>query len=303
MRLIAGKAALLVAIIAAGYLLKRLHILRAEESRVISRIIIYLTLPAALISGFQSFVFDAQYLLLAPFAVACNLALLALGLLLTRGAPASTRALYALQLSSYNIGAFVLPFVQGFFPPAGLVGTSLFDAGNSPMNCGISYAVVVSATGRERVSCRFVLGQLVRSPPFMTYLFMLALSALRLSLPGPLFQLAAGIGSANTLLSMLMIGLLLELRIPRANRAQVLQILGLRYGCNLLIAAGVWMLPLPLLLRQVAILSVLAPIPSMALIYSVKLGCDEAVCGLLGSLSLVASLPLVFLSMLLWGLS
>ena len=87
MSILSGKAGLLLTIIAAGYLLKRTHILKTEDAKVLSRVMIYLTLPAALISGFRNFSFQAGLLLLAALALACNLILLGLGLLLTRGKP------------------------------------------------------------------------------------------------------------------------------------------------------------------------------------------------------------------------
>lgn len=300
MSILSSKAGILLTIIVLGYLLKRTHILKTDDAKVLSRVIIYLTLPAALISGFRNFSFQSGLLLLVPLALVCNLILLGLGLFLTRGKPLEEQALYALQLSSYNIGAFVLPFVQSFMPAEGLVGASLFDAGNCPMNCGISYALVLSAASGKRISLRFVGRQLLQSPPFMTYMLMLLAQLLRIRLPDFLFRLAEGISPANTILAMLMIGILLEPAIPRSYRTQVFRILTIRYACNALFACIIWFLPLSLILRQIAILSVMAPIPSMALIYSKKCGCNDAVCGLLSSLSLVISLPIVFALLLLW---
>ena len=292
------KAILLLTLIAAGYLLKQLHILKPGDASVVSRIMIYLTLPAALISGFHNFQPVPQFLLLIPLTFICNVLLVIAGLLITRKKSPEIRSLYALQLSSYNIGAFVLPFVQSFMPAEGIVGAALFDIGNCPMNCGISYAIVTASVSKRKISCTFVLRALLRSPPFVTYSIMLLVSLLHIRLPAMVFTLAGSIGSANTLLAMLMIGLLLEFRISPSHRSLVLHILGLRYACNLLIALAICLSPLPLLLRQVAVLCVLSPIPSMSLIYSRKCGCDDAACGLLSSLSLLISLPLAFLSTL-----
>lgn len=302
MSILSGKAGLLLTIIAAGYLLKRTHVLKADDAKVLSRVMIYLTLPAALISGFRNFSFQTEFLLLVVLALVCNLILLGLGLLLTRGRPLEERALYGLQLSSYNIGAFVLPFVQSFLPAEGLIGTSLFDAGNCPMNCGVSYALVLSVASGKRISVRFVGRHLLQSPPFMTYMIMLLAQILQIRLPDVLFHLAEGISPANTILAMLLIGILLEPAVPKSYRIQAFRILTIRYFCNALFACIIWFLPFSLILRQIAILSVMAPIPSMALIYSKKCGCNDAVCGLLSSLSLIISLPIVFALLFFWNL-
>ena len=50
-------------------------------------------------------------------AAAANVLLLAVSALVTRGRPGPVRALYLLNAPSYNIGTFVLPFVQSFLPP------------------------------------------------------------------------------------------------------------------------------------------------------------------------------------------
>lgn len=302
MSILSGKAGLLLTIIAAGYLLKRTHVLKADDAKVLSRVMIYLTLPAALISGFRNFSFQTEFLLLVVLALVCNLILLGLGLLLPRGRPLEERALYGLQLSSYNIGAFVLPFVQSFLPAEGLIGTSLFDAGNCPMNCGVSYALVLSVASGKRISVRFVGRHLLQSPPFMTYMIMLLAQILQIRLPDVLFHLAEGISPANTILAMLLIGILLEPAVPKSYRIQAFRILTIRYFCNALFACIIWFPPFSLILRQIAILSVMAPIPSMALIYSKKCGCNDAVCGLLSSLSLIISLPIVFALLFFWNL-
>lgn len=289
-------------IIAAGYLLKRKGLLKAQDSVAVSRLMIYVTLPAALISGFRNFQLDAKFLLLIPLAVACNFITIALGLFLTQGKEFRDRALYVLQLSGYSVGTFVLPFIQSFMPAAGLAGTVLFDVGNCPMNCGATYGILMAATSGKKFSPGPVFRELRRSPPFFAYILMLVLSLLHIRLPDAAFDLAANIGAANTFLAMLMIGLLVEFHVPREHRALVARVLLLRYGCNGLMSAVIWLLPLPLLLRQVAVLSLLSPIPALALIYSRKCRCDEAVCGLLSSVSLIISVPVVVFLIFFWGL-
>ena len=88
---------------------------------------------------------------------------------MTRRRPGPVRALYLLNAPSYNIGTFVLPFVQSFLPPDMLLAVSMFDAGNSPFNCGGAYALTAALTGGERLTVRSVLGRMLRSVPFDTF--------------------------------------------------------------------------------------------------------------------------------------
>ena len=294
METILVKAAGLALMIFAGYGLKRLGVFRTEDAKVISRIVVHLTLPAALITGFRTFHFDASYLALIVIALVSNFALLGVGLRRTLGGDLATRGLYALNVSSYNIGCFVLPFVQSFLPPEALVGVSMFDAGNCPVNSGVAYAIVSARSSGQRVRLGFVLDKLVHSVPFMTYLTLMVLSILGITLPEPVYQVASTVGGANTFLAMVMIGMLFEVRVEREDRRLILEILAVRYGCSLAMAALVWVLPLPLLIRQVSVLAMMAPIPSVTMVYCEKCGCKPSLYGVLNSLSIAVSLLLTF---------
>ena len=221
METILVKAAGLALMIFAGYGLKRLGVFRTEDAKVISRIVVHLTLPAALITGFRTFHFDASYLALIVIALVSNFALLGVGLRRTRGGDLAARGLYALNVSSYNIGCFVLPFVQSFLPPEALVGVSMFDAGNCPVNSGVAYAIVSARSSGQRVRLGFVLDKLVHSVPFMTYLTLMVLSILGITLPEPVYQVASTVGGANTFLAMVMIGMLFEVRVEKEDRKSV----------------------------------------------------------------------------------
>lgn len=294
MEAIITKAAGLALMIFAGFALKCLGIFRSEDAKVLSHIVVNLTLPAALIGSFRTFQFDPRFLTLIAIAAASNLIMVLVGLWWSRGRSPDTQALYALNVSSYNIGCFVLPFTQSFLPAEALIGVSMFDAGNCPFNSGLTYALVSPRTGEERIQLSFILGRLVRSVPFMTYLVLMFLSILGVTLPDFVYQTASTIGGANTFLAMLMIGILFDIRVNREDCRQLAEILLLRYGGSLLMCVLVWLLPLPLLLRQVAVLAMLAPIPSVTMAYCEKCGCKSSLYGVASSLSLAVSLCLTF---------
>ncbi|MFR3662791.1 AEC family transporter [Flintibacter sp.] len=154
----------LLLIVALGYLLKRRGVFQQGDARLLSRIIVNLTLPGALLSSFSEFRLVPSLLAVLAAAAAANVLLLAVSALVTRGRPGPVRALYLLNAPSYNIGTFVLPFVQSFLPPDMLLAVSMFDAGNSPFNCGGAYALTAALTGGERLTLRSVLGVLRPRP-------------------------------------------------------------------------------------------------------------------------------------------
>lgn len=299
MEAILVKAAGLALIILAGYTLKRLGIFRTEDAKVISRVVINLTLPAAFVTGFRNFKFETEYLIVILIALLCNFLLLGIGFLMTKGKDIPTRALYAMNLSSYNIGTFVLPFAQSFLPAQAIVGLSMFDAGNCPVNSGISYALVMGREGGSvKDSLKMVADKLLHSVPFMTYLLLMIKSLVGLEFPEPVYTIASMIGGANAFLAMLMIGILFQLRVEREDLRQVVQILGIRYGVNLLLILLLWQLPLSLMIRQVLALTLVAPVPSVAMVFCERCGCKPSVYGMVSSLSIAISLVLSFLLML-----
>ena len=293
------KAGGLLLMVALGYILKRRGMFRQEDSRLLSKIIVNLTLPGALISGFSDFRLVPSMLVVLAAAAAANALLLLIAALATRGRPGPVRALYMLNAPSYNIGTFVLPFVQSFLPPDGLLAVSMFDAGNSPFNCGGAYALTSALTGGERLTIRSVLGKMIRSVPFDTFLVILGLGLLNLHLPQPVYTVAGMFGQANAFLAMLMIGLLLEPKIPTESRSDVLRVVALRYGFGLAGAAVCWLLPLPAEVRQVLVLSLLAPVPSVALAYCDRAGCDPGAVGAIHSLCIPISLVFTLLALFL----
>lgn len=169
----------LLLIVALGYLLKRRGVFQQGDARLLSRIIVNLTLPGALLSSFSAFRLVPSLLAVLAAAAAANVLLLAVSALVTRRRPGPVRALYLLNAPSYNIGTFVLPFVQSFLPPDMLLAVSMFDAGNSPFNCGGAYALTAALTGGERLTVCSVLGRMLRSVPFDTFLAILLLGAAR----------------------------------------------------------------------------------------------------------------------------
>jgi predicted permease len=63
------KSGIFVAIIALGYMLKRIGVFRKEDFSVISKIVMKVTLPAAIVSSFAGREIDLSMLSLIPLAV------------------------------------------------------------------------------------------------------------------------------------------------------------------------------------------------------------------------------------------
>lgn len=284
----------LFVIILIGYFTKRFNLLMKADGSMISKIVVNVTLPAAIIVNLQDLAVENQLLLLILAGLFLNLVMIILGHLFSKKQSQVEREFLMYGVSGYNIGNFAIPFVQSFLPQA-IPILSFFDIGNSIMLAGGSNVVIEGISGSEAVrpSPKSVLGRLVRSIPFLCYLIMLVLRILKIDLPTEFFQMVQPIANANTFLSMFMIGLFLELRLPKKDLTLVLRVLLVKYGAGLLLAAIFMLLPIPAMIKIVLCLVSVGPITTFGVINSVAAGMRAEVVGFTSSLSFLISLPLM----------
>ena len=284
----------LFVIILIGYLTKRLNLLMKADGTTISKIVVNVTLPAAIIVNLQSLEVKNQLLLLIAAGLVLNLVMIIIGHFFSKKQEQVEREFLMYSVSGYNIGNFAIPFVQSFMPLA-IPILSFFDIGNSVMLAGGSNVVIegISGSNGQRPSAKMVLGRLGRSVPFLCYLIMLFFRMVKLDLPPAVFQIAQPIASANTFLSMFMIGLFLELRLPKKDLALVLRVLVIKYASGILLAVVFMLLPIPMMIKIVLCLVSVGPNPTFAVINSVAAGMRAEVVGFTSSLSFLVSLPLM----------
>ncbi|MGO3114354.1 AEC family transporter [Enterococcus pseudoavium] len=277
-----------------GYLTKRLNLFVKEDGSMISKIVVNVTLPAAIIVNLQNLMVEGQLLLLIVAGVLLNLLLIVIGHFLSQKQERVEREFLMYSVSGYNIGNFAIPFIQSFMPQA-IPLLSFFDIGNSIMLAGGSSVVIegLSGSNEKRPNIRSVFSRLGSSIPFVCYLVMLFIRLFKLDLPQVIFQLAQPIANANTFLSMFMIGLFLELRLPKKDLSLIVRLLAIKYGAGLLLALFFMLLPLPSVIKIVLCLVSVGPITTFGVINSVTAGMRAEVVGFTSSLSFLISLPLM----------
>ncbi|MDD3428597.1 MAG: AEC family transporter [Oscillospiraceae bacterium] len=286
------KAASFLFIMALGVLLRKAHIFGEEDYKILVKIVLNITLPAAIIANFATIRIDTSMLVIIAFGFFCNVFMLGLGWLLTRKAQNSSKALYMLNLSGYNIGAFVIPYAQSFFGPLGVVTACMFDAGNSIMCTGVAYASTCAAVGNngQRIGVKDIVLKLLTSMPFMSYTIMLIFTFTGLQLPQIAFDFIAPIAQANTFAAMLMIGLMFRIDVKGGATKKAVSIVALR----MLFATGFacfvyFCLPFSLEVRQALSIVAFAPISVASTPFAVRCGADSGLAGFTNSLSIAAS--------------
>ena len=145
------KAGALVLIIVLGYGLKRAGFFKVTDFTFLSKVVINLTLPGAIVTNFSKISFEAQLLWLVVIGIACNLVMIGVGYLTALHDTKTEKAFWLINYSGYNIGSFAMPYIQGFLGPMGVVSACMFDAGNAILCTGGTYSIAasVAATGEK----------------------------------------------------------------------------------------------------------------------------------------------------------
>ena len=283
-----------VLLIVLGYGLKRAGFFGREDYRLMSRIMINITLPCTIVRAFSGFSRDPQMFLIVGISFLCSMLPPILMYLATPGVDTRLRAYRMINIGGYNIGCFSLPLIEAFFGSTGVVAACMFDVGNAVMMTGGAYALtstLLKTGGETRESARDILMKFLRSAPFDTYLIVFLLMALNVQLPEAVYTLAQPAANANAFIAMLMIGMMFEPAGDRTKLTEAARELAVRYAIAAVFALACYFLtPFSLIIRQTLVVLCFAPLSSLAPIYTDRCRSDTALASFTNSVSIAVSL-------------
>ena len=288
------RAGCFVAIIALGFTLRRIGVFQESDFRVLSTIVIKITLPAAIITSFAGKTIDPSLLSIALLGLGGGVVYVLLGFLLNLRGTREEKAFEMLNLPGYNIGNFTLPFVQSFLGPMGVITTSLFDTGNAFVCLGGAYGAASAVKAGNGFDFKRILVALGRSVPFLCYILVITLNLCRISLPGPVIEFAGIIAGANAFMAMLMIGVGFRITADRSQIGRILRILAVRYGLAAVLALCFWnLLPFDVEIRRALVILMFSPIGSAVPAFTRELGGDVGLSSAVNSISIVISIIII----------
>lgn len=295
------KAGSFIAIIILGYVLRRRGFFKEEDFYVLSRIVLKITLPAAIVTNFAGIDMKPSMLLMSLLGLGGGIILTGMAFLISAGKNGEEKAFNIINLTGYNIGNFTMPFAQSFLGPLGVVATSLFDSGNALVCLGGTYSVAVMAKGEKgKFSIMPIIKTLLSSVPFDAYLLMTVLSLLHLSLPAPMVSFTGIIANGNAFMAMLMLGVGFKMTLDKSRMGKIIQILFIRYSVSIALAAAFYfLLPFELEYRQALAILALSPIASAAPAFTGDLDGDIGLASAVNSISIVISIVLITGTLLL----
>ena len=300
MQEIIARACMLVAIILLGYVLRRIRFLPEEAFAVVSKTVLNVTLPCAVITNFAHIQVTSALLWMFPLGFLVNALLVGTGYLTGKRRGMDEQVFCMLNFSGHNIGCFALPYVASLLGPTAVVSVCLFDAGNAIWATGGTNALCAAMQEGGRIRLGAVAKRISRSVTTITYLAMLLLATLNLRLPGPVLEFAGLVGSANSFLAMFMLGLGMNLKIRRAQLRWIGKAFVLRFGISALLAAAFYfLLPFEHEIRLGAALAVFAPISSISAAYTGERGGDVGLASSWNTITILSSLVCMTVVLLL----
>ncbi|MCI5679467.1 MAG: hypothetical protein MR278_05775 [Bacteroidales bacterium] len=287
--------------IALGFVLKRVGLFSLDDSGLLSKLVLKITLPMAIISNFRGLELNRSYLLAIGVGFGVHIVAIAVVLLLTRKKSPAHKAFYIINTSGYNIGLCTLPYMSSFFAADAVALVCMFDVGNAIMCFGITFTIAMMiAKGKEGINGKEILKTLFSSMPFVTYLVMILLCAGNIQLPEPVYTVAGMIGQANAFLAMLLIGILFEPKINKSELKDMTGVFMLRMALGIAFALLIYyFLPVPLMYRQILAIIVFSPILSVAPIYTERCGYNRSVAAVLNSFMLPFSMVVMTILLIL----
>lgn len=287
------KISAFVSIIVAGYCAGQFKWLGRETSSVLSKIVFNLTLPCAVVHAFGAAEFTLDLMWLFVVSVVFNFTAYGTMVFATRHCERSVRAYYLCNICGYNIGCFALPFVQALFPAEQAVAACLFDAGNSLMMSGGTYALTSVIASDEPVEhpARLTAKRLFSSVTVDVYLVLVVMALLHISVPKAIVQFTEPMANANAFLAMFMLGLVIDLRIDARKAKRLALSLGARLAFNALFTAtALLLLPFSPGVKAVVCMAVWAPVGSMAPIFTMWCHGDYGLAGFANAIEVIIAI-------------
>ncbi|MCH4159803.1 MAG: AEC family transporter [Bifidobacterium sp.] len=292
----------LLAVIVAGYGLKRLGIFKPRDYRVMQGVVFNFTLPAAIIYSFATNEHQLNMLWLSLFGMSTSLIPLLTIFAATRHTPVRDRVFTMLNGCGMNVGNFCLPVVTALMGASASMPVIMFDIGNSIMACAGMYVLTTALLHipqgqplnaqnageatvmpyirildkharrlNRRAHLRGILKSFMISVPFDTYIVMVLLMLIGWRIPQWISQFMEPISNANGFCSMLMVGMLMDLPSSRKDITAVLRVIGWKLGFAVIFSLAAWyLLPFSPAVSKAVILVCLAPTAVFSTLFTDK---------------------------------
>ena len=297
-----------ISIVAIGYLVKKLNILKETDGDTIAKIIFNITLPAVILQVTTTIQFELSLVLLPLISVVFGLFMTFLALLVFRKHPPNIKGAMIMTMIGFNVANFFFPLVEGIWGQPGMQYIALVDAGNAFTIFIICYimSTIYSPKNQEnvvKINAKYILKRIVRSAPILSYIVALIINFSGIVIPSFFSELLDILARANSALALLLLGVFLHFKFGKAEWISIIKVLALRYSVGLLVGLTLFFLLPPSifspLFRIIICLSLILPVGLAVIPFSVENGYDQKLVTMVVNLTILISFGLIWVLILI----
>lgn len=284
-----------LAFILIGFLLKTGGIIKEQEGKILSRLLMHTTFPALMIVSTIHIDLNIRLFLIPLFAIGISAIMLTIAFYLFRKEKNPIRGVLTMGSGGWNVGLFGFPLIESIWGTKALLFAIMYDIGNTFLAFGVLYPIgnhFSEVPSRGKLN---MLKKVLLLPPVLGMIMGLTLNITNIPLPGILEDVLTTLAKANKPLVLLLLGIYLSFNLDKNQFNGILKVLFLRYGIGLLTILAIYFLLPKSLMSSVLIALVILPVGMSVLLFSDELGFDGKIAGTLANLSLLLSFGLLWL--------
>ena len=284
-----------LAFIFTGFLLKSGGIIKEQEGKILSRLLMHTTFPALMIVSTIHIDLNFRLFLIPLFAIGISAIMLTIAFFLFKKEKNSIRGVLTMGSGGWNVGLFGFPLIESIWGAKALLCAIMYDIGNTFLAFGVLYPIgnhFSDVTSRGKLN---MLKKVLLLPPVLGMIMGLTLNASNIPLPIILEEVLTTLAKANKPLVLLLLGIYLSFNLDKNQFNGILKVLSIRYGIGLLTILAIYLLLPKSLMSSVLIALVILPVGMSVLLFSDELGFDAKIAGTLANLSLLLSFGLLWL--------
>ena len=280
-----------------GYFGKKINVFKREHTKFLNNIICYITLPAAIINGFQGVTLTPTLFIGLAIGLFTNIILLILGQLFAKNKSNNEKAIFIFSANCFNIGNFAIPFLTGLVSADGFAAICIFDISVAIMCFGVNVAIANSIMKNDgKIQVLKVIKKICTSPVFITYIVLILLSLINIKVPSLVLELTNVVGNANSFLAMLCVGILFQFKLSKEKWSIVCKVLLLRILiCGSVSIIIYFLIPLPEDIKIALCVILMAPCAGAAPALTESAGADGSIAAVINSISIPLSMALMTL--------
>ncbi|SFL57757.1 AEC family transporter [Pelosinus propionicus] len=284
-------------IIILGYVFKRINLISEQDGQCLSRLIFNITLPALIISTFNTIIIDFSLILITIIGIVYGIFMAILGVIVFKNEDRKVRGMLSMLIPSFNIGLFAYPLVEAIWGHEGIKYFGMFDVGNSIVVFGVTY-IFASYFSSENADIKVanISRKLLKSVPLLSYIIVFSLAVSDLHFPKIVLDCTKILARANMPLSLLLLGIYLSFSLNKYHLKNMIKVLAVRYLLGLLVGTTLFfIMPFDQMFKYTMLIGFLLPIPTAVIQYAIEFDYDQHFVGTVANVTILLSFFLVWL--------